>query len=646
MATGVFGLRKVYIRQNENIDNRNFASWPESAVYGYFAGGGRGSEDSSTIDRIDFFNEVVSLPGKNLPAALDGVGAVYNVSYGYFGGGDNPTPTVVNTITRLDLSTESISVPGKNLPGSRSSTGCVSSSSYGYFGGGFDGSVRVNSILRLDFSSETLSSLTNNLTQLKNTLCGVSNLSYGYFCGGLNPPPASFGRSSVVDRLDFTTETTSAPTTLRLSSGRSNIMPSFNSYYGYISGGLTPPSVNPSRSSTIDRLDFTTEFTTQLTTTLPQTRSAGSGSSSVSYGYYAGGILGLPPTIIRATSIDRLDFSTETSTSTGSNLTQARAGIAHFSYGQSIFRGSKTYGYFAGGFVPATTYINTVTRLDFSTENVSNSPSNNQLLVSSGALAAVSSNSYGYFGGGYNNTPPASSLCNITRLDFSNETTNAPGKNLPFRGWGLATVSNNSYGYFGGGFDQIPNSNICTIARLDFSNETTSAPGKNLPSVRSNLAGTSSAFYGFFGGGATTPSFPASQIDTIVRLDFSNETISLPTKNLPSVRAFFGTVSNNFYGYFAGGGPISGTISTITRLDFSNETASDSPTRNFPVGTTEVFGGTSSAFYGYFGGGATGPVYTSVNTITRLDFSNETVSLPTKNLLSARSQSAAVSNSN
>jgi hypothetical protein len=39
MATGVFGLRKVYIKQNENIDNRNFASWPESAVYGYFGGG-------------------------------------------------------------------------------------------------------------------------------------------------------------------------------------------------------------------------------------------------------------------------------------------------------------------------------------------------------------------------------------------------------------------------------------------------------------------------------------------------------------------------------------------------------------------------------------------------------------------------------
>ena len=45
-----------------------------------------------------------------------------------------------------------------------------------------------------------------------------------------------------------------------------------------------------------------------------------------------------------------------------------------------------------------------------------------------------------------------------------------------------------TYGYFGGG--QSP-PNVCTIDRLDFSNETTSAPGNNLPEARDNLAAVS-----------------------------------------------------------------------------------------------------------------------------------------------------------
>jgi len=620
-----FGLNTVYDRQVLNVEQRNFLNWTESATYGYYAGGSASTTtDSTTINRIDFFNEVVSLPGKNLPSGLGGVGAVYNVSYGYFGGGDNPTPTVVNTITRLDLSTESISVPGKNLPGSRTSTGCVSSSFYGYFGGGYTGSVRVNSILRLDFSSETLSALTNNLTQLKNTLCGVSNLSYGYFCGGLTPPPVALGRSSVVDRLDFTTETTTAPTTLRLSSERSQIMPSFNSYYGYISGGQLPAS----RVSIIDRLDFTAEFTTQLGTTLPQIRSGGSGTSSISYGYYAGGILGAPPTLTRASLIDRLDFSTETSTSTALNLTQARTSIAHFSSGQSIYRGSKTYGYYGGGPAPLS-----VIKLDFSTENVSST--SGSLDAQRLRLSATSSNFYGYFGGGDGPpTVPFPYVSSIARLDFSNETVSDPGKNLtmlPGVYWN-STVSSSSYGYFVGGLVAPTDGVDCKIRRLDFSNETVSDPGQNLPMALYGIAGTSSSSYGYFGGGGTTIT-----VNTITRLDFSNDTLSPPGKNLPAVRNTATSVSNNFYGYIGGGTG----VCTITRLDFSNETVSD-PGKNLstPRGAASA---TSSSSYGYFGGGLN-PGITCV--ISRLDFSSETVSDPGKNLPTNRPRSAAVSNSN
>ena len=72
---------------------------------------------------------------------------------------------------------------------------------------------------------------------------------------------------------------------------------------------------------------------------------------------------------------------------------------------------------------------------------------------------------FGYFGGGTDSFY----VCTIDRLDFSNETTSNPPANLPQPKDNLAAVSNNSYGYFGGGFAP-PLTRVCTIDRLDFSN--------------------------------------------------------------------------------------------------------------------------------------------------------------------------------
>jgi hypothetical protein len=72
------------------------------------------------------------------------------------------------------------------------------------------------------------------------------------------------------------------------------------------------------------------------------------------------------------------------------------------------------------------------------------------------------------------------------------------------------------------------------------------------------------------------------------------------------------------------------------------------PGKNFIPTSSERSGvsATSSSFYGYFGGGQTGST-TYTNNITRLDFSNETVSNPGKNLSGLdRARTASVSNSN
>ena len=97
------------------------------------------------------------------------------------------------------------------------------------------------------------------------------------------------------------------------------------------------------------------------------------------------------------------------------------------------------FGYFGGG-DDSPTYHTTIDRLDFSNETVS--ASGNDLTQARTDLVAVSNSNYGYFGGGYFPGPNYSST--IDRLDFSNETTSAPGNNnnlLQARA-NLAAVSN------------------------------------------------------------------------------------------------------------------------------------------------------------------------------------------------------------
>ena len=160
----IFSLNEVRTEQIKNIANDNFESWPESATYGYFAGG---------------INPAVS-------------------------------PSYVATVDRIDFLNETASLPGNNLPSGRKEIGTVSSSSYGYFGGGYDGSNHINTRNRLDFSNETFSAPGNNLSQVRQGLGGTQSSSYGYFAGG-SDPAVSPSYVDTVDRIDFSSETTSAP---------------------------------------------------------------------------------------------------------------------------------------------------------------------------------------------------------------------------------------------------------------------------------------------------------------------------------------------------------------------------------------------------------------------------------------------------
>ena len=356
-------------------------------------------------------------------------------------------------------------------------------------------------------------------------------------------------------------------------------------------------------------------------------------TESATRGYYVGGT---DPTIA---TIARLDFTNETVSDPGNDLPFAKEHITAVSDGASVTRanGYGTYGYYAAGYQAPGPNVAVVDRLDIT--NYTTSALSVSLSSATAYLAATSSNSYGYFGGG--------NFATIDRLDFTNESMSGPGNNLPVGRSGLTAVSSFSYGYYGGGrVNPVSPPIVATVDRIDFSNETISAPGNNLPLAREFLAGTSNNSYGYFCGGDEAPHTDINAVATIDRIDFSNETTSAPGNNLPGARYSTAATSGNSYGYIAGGYQSSfpNVLATIDRLDYSNETLS-SPGNNLASATRQV-ASTANDHFGFFGGGLSSPPFTYYSKIERITFSNETLSTLSETLSVGRYGLAGVTNSN
>ena len=105
----------------------------------------------------------------------------------------------------------------------------------------------------------------------------------------------------------------------------------------------------PSNTDTIKKFDFDSESISTISSTLPATRARSSeGVENSIYGY----MCGAQPYIC---TITRLDLTTESVSDPGIGLPVAIRDAIGFSGGASVSRGSgyKTYGYFCGGFAPS-----------------------------------------------------------------------------------------------------------------------------------------------------------------------------------------------------------------------------------------------------------------------------------------------------
>ena len=660
-----------------SIDAANIKSWsgptpvPVGTDYGYFAGGFGAA--TSKVDRIDYTNDT---PTASIKGPLNntkyGSAGASNTSYGYIAGGNSPK----SSVDRIDYSNDTPTATAVgNLSVGHYGASASGNDSYGYVAGG-DPSTSI--VDRIDYSNDSaVSSPKGPLTATSRYNAAAGNLSYGYVKVG-NPSV----NSSKIERIDYSNDTATAVEKGPLTSVRYWLAATGNSSYGYYAGD------GPYNGSTvIDRVDYSSDTSTALSRGPLATAQAGNAATgSSSFGYFAGGHSNTPGSSSRVSNVDRLDYSSDTTTAVGKGplsstqsflaAASSRAnglptsnpaiiwkdtskngdnatveGAAHqdANSGSFAFNGTSNYasnddksnlqlgsgnftfaawikpnatsqgtdfGYFGGGYNPSAVQSG-INRIDYSNDTATASqvshfagasPSGrNQLRT----LFGVASSTHAYWGGGTHSL--GSESTSIFRLDLSNDTTNTSAiGNLPAAASNLSAVGNASYGYING-------DSKTTVNRIDYSNDdTTTAVKGDLNQTRVYPGATGNSSYGWFGGGGK------SSVD---RVDYSNDTATASARgDLTRSATFLAATGNSNYGYWGGGGP--GTKSSVDRVDYSNDTPTASLKGPLSAGRKYV-GATGDASYGYFAGGNPGPV----SVVDRIDYSNDTATASPKGSL-------------
>jgi len=651
------------------------ATAPAGTPYGYF-GGGTKPPAYSTVDRVDYSNDTPTASTKGpLNVNRFGLGATGNLSYGWFGGGGSPAAER-SSVDRVDYSSDTSTASargGFSVP--RYGSGATGNASYGYFAGGYAPST-VSSIDRIDYSNDSPTAVVKGpLTATAVYKSATGNTSYGYFATG--SPSIN---SSKVERVDYSNDTATAVEKGPLSSIRYWNAATGNGSYGYWGGD------GPYAGSTlIDRVDYSSDTSTALARgPLATKQSLNAATGNTSYGYFGGGSGNSPGSTADISNVDRLDYSSDTTTAVAKGpLTQVKSVLAAASPQANSLGASTIYpwydtsgkgntanitdsrfratdgGYFTfdgtGDYltVPSTTDfafgtgdftveywvkttstpqgtdygyfgaghpgpVSTVDRVDYSNDTATAS-TKGPLSVARRVPGATGNASYGYWGGGYSTGLEST----VDRVDYSNDTATAAGKGpLSSAKSSIAAAGNKDYGYWGGGQD----SPISTVDRVDYGNDTATATVKGpLSSIRRAIGATGNADYGYWAGGAA----PSAR-STVDRVDYSNDTATAAAKGpLTVARYGMGAAGNANYGWFAGGHP--GPKSTVDRVDYSNDTPTASPKGPLSVAKRQ-FAATGNASYGYFGGGKTP---STVSSVDRIDYSNDTATAAAKGPLSS-----------
>jgi len=277
-----------------------------------------------------------------------------------------------------------------------------------------------------------------------------------------------------------------------------------------------------------------------------------------------------------------------------------------------------TAGWFFGGGYGG--YLSLVNRITFATDTATASVRGPLSLGRSG-LAGTGNTTDGWVGGGRANSGPGVVQVSVVdRTTYATDTATMSVRGpLNSSRYGLGATGTDSYGWFGGGFDGSMFSNV---SRITYATDTATATARGpLSSTKYFLAAsTDNTTYGWFGGGNNPSSFPISTVDRIV---YATDTATATTRGtLSDVSAALGSTSTSNYGYFAGGSFPAPFYyqSTINRITYATDTATASARGPLNLLKNKL-SGFGNDTYGYFGGGD-GPSYTS--SVSRITYATDT----------------------
>ena len=552
-----------------------------SKDYGYFAGGRPGPSVSeiSSIQRIDYLNDTATaLVRGNMTATSKEFSGTNTSNFGYLFKGSLPT------VERLDYSNDTATTLAKApLPNNVNLNQTAGNQSFGYGLGHKPGSG--SKVSRIDYSNDTATALERGLLATEMGEATASgNAEFGYVFGGIY----GGSRLSTTQRVDYANDTATGVTKGPMTVVRQSLASTGDTSFGYMSGGKPGPLStvdridysNDTATASLKgplsaarylhaRASARSDALSVIGPSVVSNAAAMSVPNPTKVGYFIGGRRS--PGQSGTTDVERIDYSNDTATA-----------VVKGSLSITLLRAAATannfFGYVGGGSIPGSPYItSTVQRIQFTNDTVT-ALERGQLTVAKSALSATGNSNFGYFGAG-NEGAPNYSASRVDRIDYSNDTATAveKGSLTLNRNSGTAT-GNQSFGYFSGGFAESPNfAKTSTVDRIDYGNDTaTASPKGPLTSIRYNNAATGNSDFGYFGGGSAGLSFPVSTVD---RIDYSNDTATASPKG-PLSRDYgtsnLAATGNADFGYFGGGYVWPFNSSIVDRIDYSNDTATAS----------------------------------------------------------------------
>ena len=278
------------------------------ATVGYI-GGGYNNTYMTNIEKITFSNDSVSSNGYSLATGAYYRGAHGSIGVAGYWVGGSTSSGYTSAVNKMLVSSGITSTLSATLAfATGEPAGCANDGVAGYTGNGQKSGAYLNSIEKLNYSNDAISTLTATLYDIQTQRSALANTgTAGYFDGG--------NAANYLNKLGFSAETTSVVS--------SSFFYNKNSGWAApMTNGTTAGYFGRSRTAntgttpqTIAKILFSTDSGSTLSASLTDGINGSTGVSKAgAAGYICGG------ESPRSTTIDKLTFSTEAKTSLGSAL--------------------------------------------------------------------------------------------------------------------------------------------------------------------------------------------------------------------------------------------------------------------------------------------------------------------------------------